>query len=187
MTKQRRHGIKDEDAEGAAQTVPELGFGLQSAPDLTKSSAATLLDLVYQKGEQHEQGEDGREVLLTVTVVVFEMVTLVFQGIESLVFDLPATASGAHHTFDSPCGERQIRHPGPTLDDAIKRRLFVLQKIDFDVGRAVAQTKIVRPHERMFDAVGRGLAQFPDVATRLPSGKLLEQAAGLTLSTYFQP
>ena len=72
MAKQSRHRIKNQDTKETAQTVPELGFGLQSAPDLTKNRTTTLLDLVYQKGEQHEQGEDGRQVFHAVPVVVYE-------------------------------------------------------------------------------------------------------------------
>ena len=47
-------------------------------------------DGVEREGQQVEDGKDGREVLLAVAEIVFEVIALGFQGIEAFVLDLPA-------------------------------------------------------------------------------------------------
>ena len=47
-------------------------------------------DGVEREGQQVEDGKDGREVLLAVAEIVFEVVALGFQGVEAFVLDLPA-------------------------------------------------------------------------------------------------
>src|SRR5271169_3763143 len=47
-------------------------------------------DGVEGEGQQVEGGEDGGKVLLAVAEIVFEVIALVFQGIEAFVLDLPA-------------------------------------------------------------------------------------------------
>ena len=176
MTKQGGHRIKHQDAEQAAQTVPEFGFGFQAVPQAAKALATALLNLLHQKRQQHEQGQHRRQLRLPMPVVVLEMIALVLQGLEGLVLDLPAAAPGTPDAFDRPRGKRQIRHPGPTLHDAVWRGLFGEQKVDPDVRGTLAQAQFVRPGIVMLPARRIRLAELFEVATCLPSGELFEQA-----------
>src|SRR5208282_4252369 len=54
---------------------------------------------VEGEGQQVEGGEDGGQVLLAVSEIVFEVIALCFQDVEAFVFDLPARPS-AGRQFD---------------------------------------------------------------------------------------
>ena len=45
---------------------------------------------VEGEGQQVEGGEDGGQVPLSMTEIVFEVIALSFQGVEAFVLDLPA-------------------------------------------------------------------------------------------------
>jgi hypothetical protein len=49
---------------------------------------------VDQKGQDDEAGQQRRQMLLAVAVVVLEVVTLGFQGVVVFIFDLPAATPG---------------------------------------------------------------------------------------------
>ncbi len=83
-------------SQGCITALPTLG-GLEAR-------AAQLLDLVHQKRQHHQGRQRIRKVLVTVIVVVFQIVSLVFQRVEGLVFDLPATSR-------HPCGRRCLGSP----------------------------------------------------------------------------
>ena len=53
----------------------------------------------------------GGEVFLTQTIVMTEVVALVFQGVERLVFDFPAGTAGAHYLVNVVAGDGEIRNP----------------------------------------------------------------------------
>ena len=55
-----------------------------------KEGAAQLLSLIDQKGQHHKLHEDHAQILLAWPVIVPEVVTLVFQGVEGFIFDFPA-------------------------------------------------------------------------------------------------
>src|SRR5271170_2950420 len=57
-------------------------------------------DGVEGEGQQVEGGEDGGQVLLAVAEIVFEVIALVFQGIEAFVLDLPACPAAGRQCDD---------------------------------------------------------------------------------------
>jgi len=59
---------------------------------LAKQLATALLDLVDQKGQHHQDGQDGGEMLLPMSIVMFEMIALVLERIEGFILNLPAAA-----------------------------------------------------------------------------------------------
>ena len=63
------------------------------------------------KGKEIKDKKIHGKILLPVPVVMLNMITLVFQGIESLVFDFPtsATASNQHH--DIIAVNSDVRNP----------------------------------------------------------------------------
>ena len=56
---------------------PRVWPSCQAAPQLAKEHAGPLLDLIDQKGQEHQQGKRRRQALLRVPVVMLEMVALV--------------------------------------------------------------------------------------------------------------
>ena len=61
-----------------------------------KQPTAQLLDLIDQKGQQHQQGKDGGQVLLAVAIVMLQAIALVLERSEGFVFDLPPRPPAAH-------------------------------------------------------------------------------------------
>ena len=70
-------------AEGTADGVIEL--------------TAQVEDGVDEKGEEEQRQEDVGQMLVTVAIVVFEVVAVIFEDIDAFVFNLPATASTLDH------------------------------------------------------------------------------------------
>ena len=56
---------------------------------LLKLRAAQLLNLIHEESQNGQQSHICRQMLLAVTVVVFEVVAVVFQGVESFVVSSP--------------------------------------------------------------------------------------------------
>lgn len=48
-----------------------------------KEPTAQRLDLIDQESEPHQAGKDGGQVLLAMTVMVLELIALVFERIET--------------------------------------------------------------------------------------------------------
>jgi hypothetical protein len=73
------HGAECERVKQVPQLFPERTF---IAPPLLpgglEQGTAQLLGLVHQEGEHHQQGQHHRQVLRAVSVVVFQVVTLIF-------------------------------------------------------------------------------------------------------------
>lgn len=58
------------------------------APALTgalERAAGVLLDLVDEKGEQHQPGEHAGKILFAVAIVVLEVIALVFERVNPIV------------------------------------------------------------------------------------------------------
>ena len=114
---ERNHSIKrfpvlqEVVEEQAPHLFPEVagtpGFHLR----LPEQLATSLLNLVNQERQHHQERKDGRQVFLAVTEVVLKAVALVLQGIESFVLDLPARPSGAHQLHRVLLVDWQIRNP----------------------------------------------------------------------------
>jgi len=52
-------------------------------------------------------------MLLTMSIVVFKVISLIFKCIEGLIFDLPAAAPGTHYRANILPREFNIRYPYP--------------------------------------------------------------------------
>jgi hypothetical protein len=60
-----------------------------------KEATAPLLDLVNGESQKHQLGQNRRQMLCAVPVIMLEMVALIFKCVESLVLNFPARASTA--------------------------------------------------------------------------------------------
>jgi hypothetical protein len=72
----------------------------------------------------HQHRQHHRQMLLAVTIVMLEMISLVFQGVEGLILDLPPSASGPHYYFYRAPGQLQILDPrfNQALESRVKER-----------------------------------------------------------------
>ncbi len=78
--------------EATSQVLPISSLGVELTHCLGKQRAAQLLHLVHQERQKHQHREDRRKILLAVTKVVVQVVTLVLQRIERFILDLPTAA-----------------------------------------------------------------------------------------------
>jgi len=67
---------------------------------------------------------------LTVTEVMLEVVTLILQGIEGLVFDLPARPPGPYQRDDIVFADGLVAHPTVVVGDLFPHLEPVLEKVD---------------------------------------------------------
>ena len=109
------HRTEDEVTKMRAEVVPQRTLASQLLPHRAEQPAAELLRLIDQESQHHQHGEDHRQVLLPVTVVVFVVVSLVFQRVEGLVFDAPPRASASHEQPGVAAGDVQVGDPAEML------------------------------------------------------------------------
>src|SRR5919202_1705982 len=93
---------------------------LQAIHQRLEQWATELLDLVDEKSQHHQHGKHHREMLIAVSKVVLEMVALIFQGIERLIFDAPACSTTLHKTMNRALVDPQIGDPTEVLDLAFE-------------------------------------------------------------------
>ena len=138
--------------------------------------ATSLLDLVDQESQKHEQRQDRRQILRAVPVVMLEMIALILERIEGFVLDLPARAPGEHDAFDRARRQRQVSNPRPAGYFSFFIGLLVEQVVDGHINRAVRQTEVIGPGKEVLQALLIGQPQFFNLPARPASGKLLLQA-----------
>ena len=84
------HGVQRIIIEQGSHALPQPALAAHLGPYRLEQRTAQLLDLIHQEGQHHQQGKYHREVLVAMTKIVLELVTLVFQRIERLILDAPA-------------------------------------------------------------------------------------------------
>ena len=105
---------------------------------LLKEGTTALLELIDQEGQHRQQSKDAGEILFSVAVVVFEVVALVFERVEGLVFDAPACPSSFHNCIDGIGAEGLIGDPGKVLL-FLRADLPIFHEVDSDMGMAVVE------------------------------------------------
>ena len=65
-------------------------------------------------------------------VVVLEVVALILQRVERLIFDLPACSTAPHEVKDIACAHPQVCDPAEVLD-LVLANLPILDEVDPDV------------------------------------------------------
>jgi len=143
------HGFELEAVKKRAHLFLESFLGSGFFENGLEKGAAELLGLIDQEGEQHDLHKDHAEVLLSEAVVVLEVVALVFQGVEGLIFDFPSGATGPHDAIGIGLGDGNVGDPGES-DHVIARHLPVFEEVDPDVlvgcidGESVEPVKVVK-------------------------------------------
>ena len=88
------HGGEHKCVKQVPHLFPERTFVVSPLlPGGLKQRAAQLLRLVHEEDQQHHHHQHHGQILRAMSVVVFEIVTLIFQGVEGLVLNLPAGPS----------------------------------------------------------------------------------------------
>ena len=126
-------------------SIPEITFALHLGQGRLEQRAAELLDLVHEKGQHHQQGEHHREVLFDVTEVVFQAVSLIFQGVERFVFDLPPGPATTHDGVNRLGCQPQVGDPREILQLAIGMDFPIFEYINQLVRVRLIQGKTYVP------------------------------------------
>ena len=103
-----------------------------------KEPTAQLLDLIDQESEHHQAGKDGGQVLLAMTVIVLELIALVFERIESFIFHFPAGTPSSHQGLNIISSHLDIGDPAEQAL-LIAVDFPVLQEIDLKLGVGLIQ------------------------------------------------
>jgi len=97
--------------EEITHLFPQGPFGSELPPNGLKQSAGELLGLIDQKGQHHQHDKNFTQVFLAQSVIVPEMVPLVFEGVECFVLNLPAGTATAHQLKNVLFGHGKIGNP----------------------------------------------------------------------------
>ncbi len=81
--------------EEVAHLLPQADLGVLALMRLLKQWTAQGLDLVDQKGQHHQKGEVGGQMLVAMSIVVLKMVALIFQRVEGFILYFPSCASSS--------------------------------------------------------------------------------------------
>ena len=109
----QRLPIRDQaQIEARGQLAPQAGLAFGGRHGDLEQPAAALLDLVDQEGQHHQAHEHGAQVRGAVTEVVLEVIALVLEGVEGLVFDLAAGAGTSHQGHEVVLVGRDVPHLG---------------------------------------------------------------------------
>lgn len=75
---------------------------------------------------------------------MFQVVSLIFQGIECFVLDLPAAAATPHQDIGILLGNRKVGHPGEALRLSGLGIVFLVnQEIHFQIRVGLVQRRVV--------------------------------------------
>jgi len=102
---------EEHQADRHAQVIPILLAGGKLGAAALIGRIAELKDLVNVEGQQVQDKKNHRQVKATVAEVVLDVVALIFQRIEGLVFDLPARPSGLNQLDHIGLLHTYVGHP----------------------------------------------------------------------------
>jgi hypothetical protein len=143
------HGFELETVKQRAHLFPESFLRADFFENGLEKGATESQGLIDQECEHHDLHKDHAEVLLSEAVVVLEVVALVFQGVEGLIFDLPPGAARPHDATNIGLGDGNVGDPGEP-DLFIASHLPVFEEVDPDVlvgcidGDSVHPVKVVK-------------------------------------------
>src|SRR5208282_502591 len=92
---------KDDAVTHYAEVVPEVLLAPQMLPKPLVGPVGELENLVEEEGEHVEEEEVEGEILHPMSVVVLDMVAVVFDGIEDRILDGPPFSRDTNHLLDT--------------------------------------------------------------------------------------
>src|SRR5207244_7498814 len=90
------HGLQGISVKVGSHLFPQQAFAAPLSPGRLEQRTTQLLHLIHQKRQHHQRGKHHGEVLIAVAEIVLEMIALIFQRIERLIFDAPASPCPLH-------------------------------------------------------------------------------------------
>src|SRR5208337_1217598 len=100
---------------------------------------------MHEEGEEVQKEEVEGEVHRTVPVVMFDVIALILEGVEYLVFYLPSAAPYPHQLLDVPLINDQIGHPAAVIGDLSPVLDPVFEEVDRDGFLVAIQRHAVYP------------------------------------------
>ena len=178
---QLAHRLESITEKQRAYALPQQPFAAKFLPHRAKQGTTQLLGLIDQKREHHQDGQHHREILLAMTIVVVEVIPLIFQRIERLIFDLPPRSTPSHQLVDVRLVHAKVGHPAKMLH-AVLTDFPVLDEVDADIVTRFVERHIIDKPKAMSNPCG---TVVPLIMTH-PSGvlrrvHLREQMAMITL------
>ena len=83
-----------------------------------------------EKGQQIQDEKNHRQIILTVTEVVFKMVPLVLQGVKGFVFDFPTCTGASYQFFDIAFVNEDIGYPTVSIGHLAVGNDLILEEVD---------------------------------------------------------
>ena len=102
--------------------------------------AASLLNLVNEKREHHQDHQNSRQTLFPMTVVVLKVVALVLECVKGLILNTPSTAASEGECLNGFCRDALVSHPAKhRLDIAITCQVGLADVIDQQIRVALVE------------------------------------------------
>ena len=121
---------KTQNANRAAQLIPKFNARVKTLAALLVEPVGELQNLMDKKGQQVEQEEGHRQVVLSMAEVVFDMVALVFKGIETFVFHFPSGTAAFDQVDHVVFGDVDIGDPAVVIGAFGTDKEAVVEEID---------------------------------------------------------
>ena len=88
-----------------------MAFTAEMTPTALVNRIGQFKDLMPEEGDQGEEDEGETQLLLAMTKIMFQMISLVLERVKTFVFDFPAGATGADQEDDAIPGNEAIGDP----------------------------------------------------------------------------
>ena len=103
-----------------------------------------------EKGQEIQKEEVIGQILFSMSVIVLDMISLIFQSVEGLVFNFPSGTAGLDQFYDIFCCDLKIRDPAIAVSDFAINHEAVFKEIDevrlrISVDRYVIPTRSGEP------------------------------------------
>jgi hypothetical protein len=108
---QMRPRFKHQNSDGATQLIPKFLAGTEFSTTFLPKRVGQFEYLMNKKRQEYEKKKIVRRILLAVSEIVFRVVSLILQGVEIFIFDLPSGAAGSDKFRDIVRVDRNVGHP----------------------------------------------------------------------------
>lgn len=147
----RFHGIQEKEVKCGSDIFPKLPFATRFFACRAKHGTRDLLNLVDEEGEHHGGDKDHAQELLSKPIVVFEVVALVFEGVDGFILHFPTGAPSSHDLIGVAAGDLKIGDPREIFA-VIILPLPVFEDVDANILIGLVEGNIMEEPKEMVDA-----------------------------------
>ena len=156
------HVLAWDELEDGLYGLPQLDSGLEILENKLERLRSSLLNLIDVEGHHHQEGEVGGQMFFAMTKVMFEVVLLVFEGIEGFILDLPSASAHFHDLIEVGSGELNLGNPGEGMGLSLGIGELIVEHVDPQVGMGLVEGEIVGIAEVMGSScVLYGMSLYP--------------------------